>query len=391
MVKIKEYTKKDGSKRYKFQIYTGINPFTGKKSTTTKQDFKTKKEAELNIAEITLAVNAGTYFVKPAETYRDMYDDWVIEYKTTVKESTYNKTVGYFRNHILPEFGKFKIDKISVTQCQRFVLDLSKKFSKAKTIMNYASMVFDYALKHEALKRNPAKLVTYPRAKVSNTRSDENKFYDKEHLNLFLSALDQEDKSSGYYMADTFLRVLALTGMRKGEALALTWNDIDFDNKSITINKGLTTGINNTPYVETPKTVNSIRVVDITTQLARYLKQWQVRQRRELLMLGFNVSATNGEQPIFNSNKNTLVSLSRPRAWMMRITTKYHLEYIHVHGLRHTHASMLFEAGVSLKQVQERLGHSDIKTTMNIYAHVSKSSKREAVDLLDKFLNVGQS
>lgn len=340
------------------------------------------------MAKLTIEISEGNYNTKPVETYRDIYNIWIVDYKTTVKESTYNKTLGYFKNHLLPAFGDMKLDKITGMYCQQVTNDLFTKLTRYHSVINYAEMVFKYAVKHELLKRNPIELVTFPRPKVDPTQEPIKKFYDREELQHFLNALDQEDQKNGNYLSDNFFRVLALTGMRRGEALALTWNDIDFDNKVISINKGVTLGVNNKQYIETPKTVNSARTINIDDRLTNYLKCWQIEQRREQFKFGFNVANNTNQQLVFASQQNKMISVSRPRTWLIKIIKKYQLPYISVHKLRHTHASLLFEAGASIKQVQERLGHSDVKTTMDIYAHVSKDSKLDTVKKFDKFLEM---
>lgn len=389
MANIKQYTKADGSSAWKFNAYLGVDPLTGKETRTNRQGFHTKKEAQLELARLQIEFDKHGKKIHVIRTYKDVYNAWVDEYRNTVKESTYVKTIGYFKHHILPAFGTYRIDKITVDYCQKVVNGWFKEFKKYQSVMNYASLVFKYAIKHGLIDRNPVDLITYPRREAVIGADEWENFYDKKELRQFLSALDQEDAQHGNYKADTLFRVLAFTGMRKGEALALTWNDIDFQQRTVTINKGLTRGEHARLYVQTPKTKNSNRIIDIDDNTIRVLKQWQIRQRQELFMFGYNVNDNEQPQLIFCNNKNEYLSPSRLRTWLVRIIKKYHLKYITVHGFRHTHASILFEAGASLKQVQERLGHSDIKTTMNVYAHVSKHAKKDTVDKFIKYLDLG--
>lgn len=388
MATISAYKKKNGSRAWKFNVYLGIDPVTGKEIHTTRRAFKTKKEAQLALSR--LKVNFEKHGLKKhvLNTYEDIYKLWLVEYRNTVKESTYVKTVGYFNHHILPAFGSLRIEKIDVAYCQKVVNRWFKQFKKYQSIMNYAALVFKYAVKHGIIARNPVELISYPRKKSVIDADKWENFYDKNELKQFLAALDNEDKQQGNYKADALFRVLAFTGMRKGEALALQWSDIDFDNKTLTINKGLTRGENARLYVQTPKTKNSNRIIDIDDNTARVLKQWQIRQRQDLLMLGFNVNGTHKKQLVFCNNKDEYLSPSRLRTWLVHIINKYHLKYITVHGFRHTHASLLFEAGASMKEVQARLGHSDIKTTMNVYAHVSKYAKKDTINKLVKYLEM---
>lgn len=97
---IESYKLKNGETRYKFQIYLGKDSLTGKDRRTTRSGFKTKKAAQLELSRIRLALNDGTFKNKQNKTYNDVYKLWIVQYQKTVEDSTYNKTLGYFRNHI---------------------------------------------------------------------------------------------------------------------------------------------------------------------------------------------------------------------------------------------------------------------------------------------------
>lgn len=116
---IESYTLRNGEKRYRFQIYIGVDPLTGKELRTTRSKFKTKKEAELALARLKLDIANGQYKKLQAESYQEVYDLWIKVYEKTVEESTFVKTIGIFRNHILPVMCAYKIDKINVAICQR--------------------------------------------------------------------------------------------------------------------------------------------------------------------------------------------------------------------------------------------------------------------------------
>lgn len=107
---IKSYQNKDGKTLFMFQVYLGIDELTGKNRSTTRRGFKTKKEAELALARIKLQVSEGTYKQKSAETYQEIFDLWIKQYEKTVEESTFVKTMGYFKNHILPSMGNYRIE-----------------------------------------------------------------------------------------------------------------------------------------------------------------------------------------------------------------------------------------------------------------------------------------
>ena len=104
-----------------FKIYLGTDPLTGKPLSTTRRGFKTRKEAQEALKQLQLEVYSGTYKKRQSETYHDIYEMWIEHYQNTVEESTFVKTKSIFKNHILPEMGDYKIDKIDIATCQKHV------------------------------------------------------------------------------------------------------------------------------------------------------------------------------------------------------------------------------------------------------------------------------
>jgi integrase len=376
MTSIESYTLKSGEKRYRFQVYIGIDPLTGKELRTTRSKFKTKKDAELALARIKLEIANGTFHKQRAETYQDVYDLWIKQYEQKVEESTFVKTSGMFRNHILPALGSYKIEKMNIDVCQRHVNEWATKIKKARIIKSYAAGVLDFAIKHGYLNdNNPFNLVDVPKPKKQLAAVADNKsenFYTKEQLRHFLKCVEQEDN----YKLYAFFHLLAHTGIRKGEAFALTWNDVDFRNKELHITKAIARGKNARLYVKLPKT-NDIRTIKLYDENIDVLSKWQKKQKKELLSYGHN--SLSSEQLLFSNDSNQFIQPSKTSHWLLKLQNKYDIAKITTHGLRHTHCTLLFEAGATIKEVQDRLGHSDAKTTLNIYAHVSDSAKKGAV------------
>src|SRR5690625_2041467 len=160
---VKSYKLKNGEKRYKFQIYVGVDPLTGRERRTTRRGFKTQREARLERARLSLQSEDGTYGKKKAETFHELYDLWVKQYEKTVEESTFVKTTRLFRNHILPTLGKYKVDKINVDICQKHVNEWTKKLMNFRIVRSYVARVIDYAIKREYnVTTNPFDLVDMP-------------------------------------------------------------------------------------------------------------------------------------------------------------------------------------------------------------------------------------
>ena len=379
---IKMYKKKNNETCYMFKLYCGIDPLTGKEQYTTRRGFKTRKEATLALAKLKIEVSKGEFNKKQIETYIDIYNIWVVQYEKTVEESTFVKTIWIFRNHILPALGDYKIDKMSIDICQKHVDDWSVKLKKFRMVKSYASKVMDFAIKRSFIKTNPFRLVEMPK-KLKKRCIDEEEvenFYTKEQLLTFLNCMEQENNQKAYVL----FNLLAYTGMRKGEALALTWKDIDFKKNEVRINKAISRGKDNKLYVKTTKT-GIARTIKIDGKTISILKSWKKQQRDEYLELGFNT--LQPQQLVFSNETNEFLQPTKTRKWLEYVLNKYKLPKITTHGFRHTHCSLLFEAGVSIKEVQDRLGHSDVQTTLNIYAHVSEKAKDEAIYKLENFMN----
>lgn len=224
---IKEYYTKSGEKRYYFKIYIGKDPLTGKPKYTTRR-FKKEKEAKVELARMKYEIQNGTYCKERIETFQDVYNLWIKQYERTVEESTFEKTYRIFKNHILPALGKYIISKINYEICQQKANEWTDTVQNARQIKSYAAQVLDYAIKLGYIKTNPFNLVkiTKKGKRIEDEERMEN-FCSKEELIMFLHCLKKESNLKIY----TFFRLLAYTGMRKGEALALTWNDINFTKK----------------------------------------------------------------------------------------------------------------------------------------------------------------
>lgn len=382
MVKIKEY-KKDGDTFYEFQVYVGIDPITGDQVQTRRRGFTTRKKAELELAKMMLDIEDGTFKMREApKKFEDIVKLWLPYYKTTVQEVTYIGTVSYLDSYVLPEFEGKKIDKIDVTLCQKIVNKWAEERPNSfKKYKYYASQIFDYATNIGVINDNPMKKILTP--KVSGTKKKIG-FFEADELKQFLSYVAALDPNKLY----TFFRLLAYSGMRKGEAYALTWEDIDFEKNKISITKSLSRGENKTVYVSPPKNPSSVRTISMDKTTMNILKRWKNTQKQLLMMLGHPTNKKG--QILFSTDKNEYYKPTIDANWLRNIYKQEivpkDFNRISTHGLRHTHASLLFEAGASFKAVQERLGHADIATTMGIYTHVTKKVSDGTGDLFANFV-----
>lgn len=380
MTKIIRYTNKDNETLYKFRFYAGLDELTGKQRYIRRQGFKSEKDAKTELLKIEYLVSTNQYYknVKSGK-FGDVLDEWLALHKETVKASTWQFIELRANKHVKPYFKDMYVDKITLRQCQDFV---NKTFKVAPVAYVYSVSIvkntLDYALRLGMIESNPMLYVIKPKKQASISDKHDN-FYNKDELKKFLDVA--KDTSLKKY---TLFRLLAFSGIRIGECLALTWHDLNYKNNTIAINKTLAR-TNNGIKIQTPKTKSSNRVISLDTETMQVLKMWQLEQRKQLLKLGIN--AMNKHQLIFSNSKNSFIIVPTVRLAIKQIANKAGIYPITTHGFRHTHATLLFASGMDIKQVQARLGHSNVQTTLNIYTHAMKDKQDKIGDEFAKYIN----
>lgn len=269
---IKKYTKKNGNTAYMFKKYLGVDPVTGKQKETTRRGFKTLKEAKRALSLLDFEINKdGIKSSSKKRKYKELYLEWLDEvYKYRVKESTFWNTKLIFEKHILPKLGELSLQSITTNQCQKIANEWAIKSNKRYgRFINYAGMIFKYAITTNQLETNPMEKISIP--VVQDTISDFRKYYERNELIDFLDRMRVQFPIIRY----TFFSLLAYTGLRKGEALALQWADIDFVSKKINVDKTLASGKHGELLIQTPKSKASNRTLSIDQHTIDLLKKWQ--------------------------------------------------------------------------------------------------------------------
>lgn len=255
---IKEKIYKSGEKSYYFQIYLGTDS-TGKPKRTTKRGFKTPALANAAYRKIQTQVLNGTYEIttRSTKTFKDEYLEWFEnQYRNTVKSSTLYKTKQIFDCHILPNIGDLELNKITSDILQPIVENWVSAYKKPNIVARYAKRVFDYAYIKKEISANPFDHVLLPKVRSKNAKDSHN-FLSTDELKKFVEyALDNssiDDPGKIEFFKAVFFITLAYTGMRKGELLALTWKDVDLENKTIDINKTIVTNESDKMALQPPK------------------------------------------------------------------------------------------------------------------------------------------
>lgn len=379
MANIKKYKKKDGSTAYKFNVYLGIDPLTGKARRTTRRGFKSPKEAKLALAKIQLDAESNDLLKENFDRFKDIYEVWFTDYSTGIKRSSAQRIEYYFTSQILPNFGELRLAKVTTPYCQKVVNQWVKEFKTYRKLYMYTSKIFWIAKEQNLIPYNPMEKVVLPRQRKVSKRKEDQNFLDKDELKEFLEIVKKNETLQTYLMFHT----LAYTGIRKGELLALCWSDVDFEKETLQINKTVSF-LKYETVINTTKTTSSDRTITLDQITLSLFRRWRFEQKKELLSRGIRIKR-HDKQLIFSNWENTFLGEDFLRSILRK---KLYSDFkITPHGFRHTHASLLFESGATAKEVQERLGHSDIKTTLNIYTHVTKETEKNTAKTFLKYMN----
>lgn len=362
---IKKYTKKNGETAYKFVAYLGVDPVTGKQVRTTRQGFKTEREAKRAEVELINDYERNGGWKKSVNmTFDDVAKLWFEHYEKTVKPSTYLVTENNYKFKIQPVFGFKNIKSITVLMCQKLMNDLSSH-SVYGNLYSIVNRVFKFAVHLDIIDSNPIDKILKPKGThVPKSEVFEN-FYTKDELTHFLKIVEKEKDISDL----VFYRILGYGGLRVGEALALNNTDFNFKEGYIDINK--TIAKTKKGFItQTPKTKKSKRKVymdDLTMKLAKEYIHSMIK-------------------PLHNSFRIFDVTPTATRQKLNRFIKAHNLKPITPHGFRHTHASLLYEANVPIKVAQERLGHAKISITLDLYTHLSKTQKDSETEKLFSYI-----
>lgn len=369
MTPIKRYKTKSGKVQYKFSFSAGQDHATGKSIMVRRQGFKTKREAQAAYSKVLDDIAKGKYKPLSEKRWRfgDFYEEFFLpQYKRAVRGSTYSLFRIHIEKHILPLIGNVYLDKLTPYRCQQVANQLADKMKSYKEVIVHASMVVDEAVKLEILTKNPFKKISLPRPKKQEDKPEN--FYTKDELTKFLATAEKEE-SLGYF---ALVQLLADSGMRKGEALALTWADVDLAKGCVSIRKTVSHDAKGKLTVNDTKTAAGRRVVYLLPKTVQVLTDYKEQQ---------GTYFGRGDQDrLFNVAAPTVNRV------VSRVAKKAGLHNITPHGLRHTNASMLADARLTPAQIQKRLGHKDYQITLETYTHVSDDSNKESTSQFGDWL-----
>lgn len=348
---------------------------------------KSKKEAEDKRDQYLSGISDGLSFDIEDGTLGELMKVWLFEVKKVsekLKPSSFEKYEGIFRLYIEEgPLNYIKLKDIKSIQIQRYYNSLYSKGKSKSIIRNLNKLLKQflfYAVDEGYLTKNPCagKRIVIPGENIS-----------KKEIEHFT---DDEIKQLIENLSESSYRELILiclgTGMRRGEALALTWDDVDLKENIISINKSLgkvylfDSEGNKTrkQIIQTPKTISSIREIPFPRSLNSVFKDLKIKQKRNKIRCGESYHDSNF---IFTTQIGTNIDVTNlSHAWD-RLLKKAGLQHKKFHALRHTYATKLFENHVELKTASKLLGHSSIEMTADIYTHVIPKQKIDAVEKIN--------
>lgn len=367
------FRKQDSGWEYRLRYK---DPFTQKFREKSQRGFATKKEAQLAAVEFEKRLAEG--FEQTDIKLVDFLANWIDEYKKgTVRKNTIELHQYNIKHHIKPYFKDILLKDLRPLMYQKFINSiLSNGYSRRTAELVHSTMhnCCQKACLIGKIEKNPCIGV-----EIKGFKKREGiKFIESSDIPRFL----QEAHKYGYIYW-MFFKLLLETGMRKGEAAALKWTDIDFKNKTISINETLDfTAKDKRELFGDTKTFRSTRIISMSQSLIndlRYHMNWQ-NQNKLVLKEAYHHDLN---LVLCREDGNFMPKSSLFNAFS-RILKRAGLQPLPIHSLRHTHAVILLESGADMKYVQERLGHGSIQITSDVYAHVSK--KLETMNM-DKFEN----
>ncbi|MCJ8015255.1 site-specific integrase [Paenibacillus sp. KQZ6P-2] len=354
------------------------DPFTKKTREKSERGYRTKPEAEMAAADFLKKVKQG-YGMDEDVSLVNYLDMWMTEYKKgTIRKNTFELHQNNIKNHIAPYFQNLMLRELNPEMYQKFLNHLtSKGYSKRTVEIVHGTMhnAMEKAVNLYKLEKNPCIGVEIKGEKKNN----EIQFIESKDIPNFLQAAHQYG-----YIYWIFFKVLIETGIRKGEAAALKWTDIDFKNQTIKIDETLDfTASESKELFGDPKTFRSNRTIRISQSLVNDLKyhaNWQNQNKLNLkdlykhdlnLVLCRNDGNFMPKSSLFNSFE--------------RICMRAKLPKLPIHSLRHTCAVLLLESGADMKYVQEQLGHGSIQITSDVYAHISKKIEEQNIARFEEY------
>jgi integrase len=369
--------------RYYAVVYEGTNPATGKERHRWYPGGATRREAEKVLGDLVKRIHDGDYRSPERITVGDyLTERWLPLRKRQVRHSTWRSYVSQTRLHVVPYIGNVPLQRLTADDLDGLYDELLTSGRRngaggglsPKAVRNVHGMLHKAladACRKGNLQRNVADLADPPKPGHSSAM----RVWTAEQLRQFLTEIADHPLGVAFHLA-------AHTGVRRGEVLGLPWRDVDLDGARISVRQAII----NVEYRKTladVKTPTSRRTIDLDERTVDVLRSWREHQKKQAAIVG---RALRDDDTVFaRADGDTTHPDYFSQVFDRHLATS-ELPRIRLHDLRHTHASILLKAGVPVKVVSERLGHSSPAFTMTVYQHVLPGMQADAARLFGEAL-----
>jgi len=377
---VRGHIRKRGNK-WAVVIYLGRDETTGKKLYRWHSGFKTKAEAERELARLVNDAHTGAYVEPEKMSVAEYLRFWLGDIRSRVAPTTFHRYEIIVERHLIPALGKHQLQKLHPAHIQAYYRDAlengrrdGKGGLSKRTVLHHHRVLheaLEHAVQLQMLARNPADAVKPPRPERKEMR-----VLDKDEIERLLETA----RRSRYYIP---ILLAIATGMRRGEILALRWEDVDLEGGRISVRQTLVKTGDGLQFTD-PKTDRSRRVIRIGPLVVQALRRHRAQQAQEKLRLGpayqdrgLVCAQANGKPYDPAEFSKAFTSLAKRAGF----------PDLRFHDLRHSHATLLLRDGTPIKAVAERLGHASAAFTLDTYGHSLPDMQEAAARVVDALLS----
>lgn len=336
-------------------------------------------KAEAQQAEAELQAKLKTASAPRHMTVGDLYEEYMEQKRQEVRETTYEKTRRNLEYAVLPIFSDAPLDKLNTQMMQKWKNDIGARDLKIRSKQNYYkefSALINYAVRREYIAKNPLTLVGNFRTSEFET-PEEMQYYTPEEYKLYSAAALEiaqnapESKAFTDWAYYVFFSMAFYTGMRKGEINSLKWSNID--GATIKVRTTVSQKVKGKYLESRPKTLSSVRDIIMPAPLCEIVEAHRARQMQD--------SRFTADYYVCGGVRCLPDTTIEKRN--QRYCAAAGVKHIRIHDFRHTHASLLINEGINIMEIGRRLGHKDIKETLDTYAHLYPREEEKAVAILN--------
>lgn len=344
---------------------------SGKKKQKNMGSFEKKRDASKKLNELKDSIYNDELSLPNVMNIENFLMDFLEKYKVNLSITTYSCYLRICKKYIIPMLGKYKLEELKPIHLQNYVDDLMGTLAPQtiKIHINILNLALKKAYRLRLIRENVVDCIEVPRVKKFK-----NNIYNKQDMIKLLQICKGTPLELHIYLASGL-------GLRISEILGLTWDNIDFNENTITIDK-ITVRNEGLVILKTPKTESSERTISAPNEIILMLKNYKKKQLEAKL----KGEITNKMNLLFFDKNEKLIAQDVLSKKFNKFLRENNLDHIRFHDLRHSHVTLLINSKVPIKVISERVGHSNINTTLNIYAHTLKEMDSEASDKISETL-----